>query len=253
MADIVSQADTVLIPSLGFSYLFVDTEPKLISMLADFANSSIINVDFEGVELCRLGQVCLGQFHASQSRRVYIVDFVTMNPFEVADKRLKTLMESETILKVFFDPRNDADALVHLYGVHSRNALCLQVAEVAFRQSKNHQVRFLCGLAKVMDRHVRLPINQKKALMDIKNAGRAHFRSDTNDMFLKRPMDAFALEYAAADVFYFDQLRIKLYESLGTLYKSRVREISQERLRACLEPGYQAHGRHKSIAPSLAI
>ena len=54
---------------------------------------------------------------------------------------LKTILESTEIEKVWFDPRNDVDALFHQFGVYPRRIFDLQLAEVAERRCKGIRVK----------------------------------------------------------------------------------------------------------------
>jgi hypothetical protein len=129
-----TQADTDIqnkMNMLGIKSKLVKTEKDLVQMLDALQTAKTLSVDFEGIDLCKTGKICLGQFHAHGSQTVFTVDFVEIkNPFVSADGRLKTLLENESVLKVFYDPRSDADATFHQFNVSAKHVLCLQVAEV---------------------------------------------------------------------------------------------------------------------------
>lgn len=244
----------VKVSNLGFCYHLIDTEDKLNFMLGKIANDSIINIDFEGIDLCKTGKVCLAQVHASNSDTVFLVDFITMNPFTAANGKFKHLMESEAICKVFFDPRNDIDAIANQFDINVKNVLCLQLAEVATRRSKGLRVNYVTGLRKAMDEYVHLPYNLKLELMKIKGAGIKLFAPEEGgsyEVFEKRPMQAEILNYAAVDVYYFDQLREKLYVNLKQHMKDKVDILSKERLVEYMKPGYTAKGKSKAFAPRM--
>ena len=44
---------------------------------------------------------------------------------------VKWILEEQTIRKVWFDPRNDVDALYHQFGILPKGIFDLQIAEVA--------------------------------------------------------------------------------------------------------------------------
>jgi exonuclease 3'-5' domain-containing protein 1 len=54
---------------------------------------------------------------------------------------LKAVFESTEYIKVWFDPRNDVDALYHQYAVMPKRIFDLQLAEVADRRAKNLTVK----------------------------------------------------------------------------------------------------------------
>lgn len=88
------------VQDLGFSVIWVDTEESLSTMVQALGTPSRLNIYFEGIDLWRHGQLTCGQFHASGSDTVYVVDFVSLqNPFNLAGGALKTLMESFSVEK----------------------------------------------------------------------------------------------------------------------------------------------------------
>jgi exonuclease 3'-5' domain-containing protein 1 len=241
---------------LGFEVVLVDDEQKLEDMLDSIGVPERVNVDFEGVELCKTGRVCLGQVHVAETDVVYVVDFVTItNPFTACGGRLKELFESSATLKVFFDPRNDIDGIANQYGVtKTRNIVCLQLAEVAYRKSRGEQTTFVHGLGRVMDSNLVLPYVKKTKAIEIKEAGRRLFapeRGGAYDIFEERPLREDLLLYSGADVYFFDNLYEMMFQRLPSGLQTKVINASTRRLTEYLKPGYCAKGREKAIAPSL--
>jgi exonuclease 3'-5' domain-containing protein 1 len=269
MEDLCSQLEDLLIKSkankllepLNFKCMFVNNEDMLNRMtdkiLLEAKNDSFaLNVDFEGVNLSRDGRICLGQFHISGSSLVYVVDFVDLDPLKAADGKLTKILESGQIQKIFFDPRNDSDALANLHNVHMKNVLCLQVSEVAFRKfNRRLKTNFVFGLQRTMDEHIlTLDSPRKNVLMKIKAKGKQLFCPEfggSYQVFVDRPLSDDLLAYSAVDVFFMDQLKNMLYDSLGVNIQVKVRRISEERLNEHKNPGYQPKGREKAICPSF--
>lgn len=259
--DRKSDVNLILEP-LGFECDFVDNEEKLEAMLDLFDQrfksneETLLNADFEGVNLCRDGVICLGQFHLSESKKVYVVDFISMDPFKVVDGRLKDLLESESIKKVLFDPRNDCDALFNLHKVRLKNAICLQLCEAAYRKYKRYlRVKYVFGLQKTMEEYVNwiLP-EQKKAMIKIKQDGKMIFIPEMGgsyEKFKERPLSKELLAYCAVDVYYFDGLRGLLYSKLPIQKRNRVERLSESRLREGEQCNYNPHGRVRAICPSI--
>lgn len=241
---------------LGFSIVFVNTIKTLVEMVEFLEIQTIINVDFEGIDLCKTGTVCLGQFHASESDVVYVVDFVDINPFQEADGRLKNILESKGITKIFFDPRNDMDAISNIYKVYPKNVICLQLAEAAYRRQEGLSVKFVFGLHKTMEKYLKLDYESHTTVMNIKNAGKHLFAPECGgsyDVFLKRPLSDNILNYAAIDVYYFDQLRLKLFEKLSNNLRNQVIQLSEKRLVEYQNSNYTPKGREKVFAPSFRL
>lgn len=90
--------------------------------------------------------------------------------------------------------------------------------------------------------------------MKIKMNGRAIFVPDLGgsyEEFEKRPLNPALLEYAALDVFYFTDLRTKLFEAHTSADKAKILELSEKRLTEHEMPGYNPKGREKAIAPEF--
>ena len=245
-----------LTTGLGFEVVLVDDEDKLADMMDTIGEPSRVNVDFEGIDLCKTGRVCLGQVHVAETDVVYVVDFVSIdNPFKASEGRLRRLFESDATTKVFFDPRNDIDAIANQYGVTgTTNVVCLQVAELAYRKSRGEMTRFVHGLGRVMDSNLVLPWTKKSTVVDLKEAGRRLFapeRGGAYEVFEERPLREDLLLYAGADVYFFDNLYEMMFQKLPLGLQQKVINTSTKRLTEYLKPGYLAKGRHMAIAPSL--
>jgi exonuclease 3'-5' domain-containing protein 1 len=82
-------------------------------------------IDLEGVNLCREGSVSILTLLIDTGipiRRVYLIDVHTLGAraFNTAGAErttLRAILENKTIPKVFFDIRNDSDALFARFGV----------------------------------------------------------------------------------------------------------------------------------------
>ena len=246
--------------ALGLDAILVDTPTKFTQMISelntDLKVTKILNLDFEGVDLCKTGKVCLGQFHAAKSKTVFVLDFIAIkSPFTLEDRALSKMLESDSIQKVFYDPRNDMDALAFQYSVTVNKCIDLQMCEVAYRRSvKKLPVKFVMGLQKTLENHLVLPYKLKNAVMEVKNKGKYIFSPEhggSYTMFEKRPLNMELVDYAAVDVFYFDELREKLFNGLSESVKEKVEKVSTKRLVEYKTRGYDPKGRSKSEAPSF--
>ena len=107
--------------------ILVDTPSTLSQTIAELYNLPItlppsLYVDLEGVDLCRNGRISLIQIYASPTSKTYLVDVFTLGAStflttSTNGKTLKMLLEDVKIPKVFFDCRNDNDALWNLYQI----------------------------------------------------------------------------------------------------------------------------------------
>lgn len=123
-------------------HILCDSEPttrdllRVLDGLPTFQRK--LYLDFEGIRLCRDGQLCLGQLTFPSSPTIYLLDYVVLpNIMTVATPTgtsLKSLFESSAWQKVLFDPRSDVDALYHQFNVMPQNVLCLQLCDLALRR-----------------------------------------------------------------------------------------------------------------------
>ena len=79
-------------------------------------------VDLEGIDLCRNGSISIIQVYASPTSKTYLIDVFTMGALAFSTPStngltLKSLLEDASIMKAFYDCRNDNDALWNLYQI----------------------------------------------------------------------------------------------------------------------------------------
>jgi exonuclease 3'-5' domain-containing protein 1 len=103
-----------------------------------------VYLDLEGVNLCREGSISLLTLLLDDSvgsnRRVYLIDvhvpraraFITVG---MKGKTLQDNLQDEKIPKVFFDVRDDSNALFALYGVALKGVQDVQLMESAARKT----------------------------------------------------------------------------------------------------------------------
>ncbi|CAK8999295.1 unnamed protein product [Durusdinium trenchii] len=236
--------DTFQHSSNGFSIVLVDCYGSLMSLLRHIESiytardrELTVAVDFEGVRLSRSGQLCLVQLTCSDvPSRVYVLDVhVLPRSLHIATPKglsIKTILEDPLILKIWFDPRNDVDALYHQFGIEPHNIFDLQLAEVAARRSKGLTVNFVFSLQKCLAGCDRLDQSQKSFAEFINKCGKQLFEPEKGgsyEIFQKRPLLDQILVYAAHDSRYL-QLLYAYYE-LPNEWNERVRVGSQVRAR----------------------
>jgi hypothetical protein len=204
-------------------------------------------VDFEGVKLCRHGALCLVQMTCSDDPTlVYVLDihmlgkraFTMMTPDGTS---MKTILENEAIRKVWFDPRNDVDALYHQFGIMPRGIFDLQLAEVADRRNRGLNVHFVQGLHKCLTQCPALQSEQKVFAEKINSLGKSLFEPQnggTYEIFQQRPLNPVILVYAAHDSRYMLLLYEQYLSTIGEHWTPRVLDAGRERSEWCLNPRY---------------
>ena len=122
---------------------------KHIANLEDLAESTdILNqcshlaVDCEGDNLSRSGALTIlsvigfdgfapfgtSALEVSSQQTAYIFDIQRLGRDALASSNLKTLLESPSVGKIFFDCRKDSDALWHQFGVKLNNVIVRIIA-----------------------------------------------------------------------------------------------------------------------------
>jgi len=208
-------------------------------------------VDFEGVKLCRHGALCLVQMTCSDDPTlVYVLDihllgkraFTMMTPDGTS---MKGILEDVNIRKVWFDPRNDVDALYHQFGIMPRGIFDLQLAEVADRRNRGLNVHFVQGLYKCLTQCPALQNEQKVFAQKINDLGKSLFEPQNGgnyEIFQQRPLNPVILVYAAHDSRYMLLLYEQYLSSIGEHWAPRVEVAGEERSRWCLNPVYSHPG-----------
>ncbi|TFK18246.1 hypothetical protein FA15DRAFT_698128, partial [Coprinopsis marcescibilis] len=197
-----------------------------------------IAVDLEGINLCRDGQVCIVQLKSDTSKTVWLLNVTALGQtaFDHQDshgRSIRTLLESTNIKKIFYDVRNDADALYNNHDIDMKSVCDLQILELAYwRQSKWMRTIFLNGLYRAVTVYLSPPPEWRR----VKDAGRALFSPEEGgsyEVLAKRPLDPQLLQYCAQDVVLLAELEAKLRTGLGssgTNWNARVDTASEKRV-----------------------
>jgi exonuclease 3'-5' domain-containing protein 1 len=211
-------------------------------------------VDLEGNNLSRLGTLSLVTVLVGPGEKVYLIDVTTLgrDAFDVAGsdgRSLRSILESSEIIKVFFDIRNDSDALYSLYGVHVRGIWDLQLMELA---SRNFQKRCVNGLAKCIERDSRIGYEEKAKWRRVKEKGRDLFdpsRGGSYAVFDQRPLSSEMEDYCTQDVAFMPHLCEIYHEKLCDAWWGKIEIETDARIRLSQSPTFNGKGRHMAEAP----
>jgi len=256
--------------------IMVDTLQTLVACLAEVQSSpppSSVAVDLEGVNLGRSGRVAIIQLYAEGSDTVWLVDITTLGAaaFDQTDANgnsLRSLLEGTSVRKVrsntyispllllialakmFWDVRNDSDALYSHFNVRLQNTFDLQILELAVRRSKLQRTKFVCGLGKGMDSYgLSTP-----AWIRVKESGVALFapeKGGSYEVFETRPLSDALKMYCAQDVSLTFQLEQKMRSQAGRVgLVSDAIILRESAKRVTLSQGlvYNGKGRHMAEA-----
>lgn len=183
-------------------------------------NKQIIAVDCEGVNLGVKGTVTLVQIAILPPKdmpfifpKIYLFD-VFINP-EFLEGSLKKLLESEEIIKIIHDVRNDAAALYFQHGIILKNVFDTQVAHAVIQQQNQGKPAYK---AKYISLNLLCesyggPVNPKKDQL------KKYYRKDQR-FWSHRPLTDEMILYAAHDV----------YSLIPNVYLNVVKQIRPEYL-----------------------
>ncbi|KAM0513337.1 hypothetical protein ACHAPE_007989 [Trichoderma viride] len=209
-------------------------------------------IDLEGERLSRNGNISLLTvlcYSVEHLMQVDVIDIHTLGDAAfhtagVRGKTLKNILESPEIRKVFFDVRNDSDALYAHYGIELRGVLDIQLMESANRQSAQSR-EFVCGLSKCIES---ILIGRDRDHWKLcKETGDRLWNPDKGgsySVFNARPLSNEVLAYCVGDVQYlptlYNKYRIGTYQ-----WGELIAEASQNRVSASQKAEYQPDGPHK--------
>lgn len=247
-------SDEIAFQSSQFRVILVNTFGSLLRLLymvevVVIRNEGVIAVDFEGMKLCRDGHLCIMQMTCSSDPTlVYVIDVYDLGQrcFEVRTPKgtsLKSMLEDPDLRKVWFDPRNDVDALYHQFGVLPRGIFDLQMAEVAERRGRGLNCRYVSGLQKCLLQSPNLQERQKSFATSLDKAAKRLFEPSCGgkyEVFRERPIDPCILLYAAHDARHMLMLHDQYTRTIDDRWLEKVLCASDERGRWCLKPEYEA-------------
>ncbi|KAJ3495914.1 hypothetical protein NLG97_g3044 [Lecanicillium saksenae] len=239
-------------------YSFVDTTAGLSGLLDSLqklptAPPSLF-IDLEGENLSRHGTISILQIYVAPSKRTYLIDIHTLGKtaFSTAGASgwtLQQMLESADIPKVFFDVRNDSDALYKHFRIRLAGIQDLQLMEVATRPSRRKHVN---GLARCIERDGSLSPAESKRWKDCKEKGVRFFAPEHGGsyaVFNQRPLSKEILQYCIQDVHFMPPLWAYYNGKMTPQWQRRVEIASNERVRLSQSPAYVSHGQHKALAP----
>ncbi|KAJ6779593.1 hypothetical protein PWT90_08509 [Aphanocladium album] len=213
-------------------------------------------VDLEGARLSRNGSVSLMTILLGSNepaKDIFIVDVQKLrsDAFQISGHQgqtLQSILQSEDVLKVFFDVRNDSDALFAHYAIKLARVRDIQLMESANRET-THARRYVSGLGRCIEDV--LIGTQRDAWKRCKANGEKAWnpaRGGSYAAFTDRPLSADILSYCVGDV----QMLPVLYEKYDRdehEWKELVVRHSQRRIALSQAPSYDPFGPDRAKSP----
>jgi len=210
----------------------IDTEEELLAALEEIRQHRCIAVDCEGADLSKgswregdlvkdskvplHGQICVMQLGIPG--KAYAIDILALGTraFELG---LRGVLESETILKVVHDFRQDQDALWHQFLLEPRHVFDCQLCDVILRRLQGFGTRYVQGSAKLFSAHgIELATVPGYGALTQEQKLHIHARfSEDRHLWARRPLPPEMVQYAKADVLPLTQLYEKQLWTLAQL------------------------------------
>ena len=234
-----------------------DTVVSLVETIRDLSPNGqpALYIDLEGISLSRHGSVSIVTVYIHPKSHVYLVDVHTLGAaaFDTAASdgtTLRSILESPNTTKVFFDVRNDSDALHAHFGIRLQGIEDVQLMENASRPAG--QRRFLNGLDRCIERDSAATLLQTRAWKAAKEKGLTIFhpsRGGSYEAFNARPLDADLQTYCVNDVLFLPVLRGIYLPRLDRARRAMVSEHAVKRVLESQSPYYEPQGDSKKFGP----
>ena len=212
-------------------------------------------IDLEGIDLSRKGSISILQLYAVPRNQVYVIDVLNLrndcfSAPGTSGRTFREILESESIPKVFFDVRNDSDALFSHYQINLQGVQDVQLMEVATRDFSRRCVN---GLSKCIERDAPLASHERIAWIQVKERGKKLFAPEKGgryEVFNERPLPDEIMAYCAQDVRILPRLWARYNSKLTDAWREKIVAESNSRVKQSQSPNYNGKGRHMALAPS---
>lgn len=236
----------------------IDTKDLVRDVVDEIYNRDtqpLIFIDQEGQDLGRHGTIAIMQILAPPDPTVYLLDIHVLGrrAFDTSGTCNLTwanILESVQYVKVFFDVRNDSDALFNNFQIDLHGIIDVQLLELASRPG---QGRFLKGLAKCISENSSISLRQYLEWRKTKNDGALMFtpeKGGSYEVFEQRPLSSTIKQYCAEDVLQLPAL-LKAYAPRVSRLADKIAEETLNRVAVARDPTFDGRGKHMAIAPSF--
>ncbi|KAB8346002.1 hypothetical protein FH972_023054 [Carpinus fangiana] len=212
-------------------------------------------MDLEGISLSRDGSICIIQVYLPTESHAYLIDICGLDSAAFSTpcsthETLKSVLEDATIPKVFFDVRNDSDALHAHFRVKLAGVQDLQVMEVATRPLNRR--RNVNGLARCIKHDAELSAPEKFRWNAVKDKGVKLFAPEEGgsyEVFRVRPLHEDIQLYCVQDVTLLPTLYNRYRATLSSDQWAEVLAFSENRAVFARFPDYEPNSRQKVFSP----
>ncbi|KAF2218186.1 ribonuclease H-like domain-containing protein, partial [Elsinoe ampelina] len=211
-------------------------------------------MDCEGNNLSRQGTLSLLTILLEPENEVHLIDVTTLGRLAFTTpgkdgRTLQAILESSKIVKVFFDIRNDSDALYSLHGIRVQGIEDIQLMELASRSGAKRTVN---GLARCIQQATSIGWKERSDWKLVKEKGQKLFdpaRGGGYHVFDKRPLSEEITSYCTQDVAFMPILRRAYRRDLCDAWWREIERETQARVQLSQSRSYQGKGRHMAEGP----
>lgn len=229
---------------------------ELVDKLLDLPTSPpSLYVDVEGINLSRNGTISIVQIYSLPEKQTYLLDVYTLQKaaFTTSGKTgttIQDILEAQSIPKVFYDVRNDSDALYANFSIHLRGIQDLQLMELATRSFAR---RYVTGLSKCIVKDAPLSYAQQTEWLHTKEIGTRLFapeKGGSYEVFNQRPLPDTLVAYCTNDVRFLPLLWKKYNDKMGRSWRQKVLDESTARVKLSHSRDFNGKGQHMAVAPA---
>ena len=201
------------------------------------------------------GSISIVTVYVLPRQHVYLVDVHALGAaaFDTAASdgpTFRAILESPDVTKVFFDVRNDSDALHAHFGIRLRGVEDVQLMENASRPAGRR--RFVNGLDRCIERDSGATPAQRQVWQAAKARGLRLFhpsRGGSYEAFNERPLSADLETYCVNDVLFLPVLRTRYLPRLASSWRAKVAEETARRVLESQGPSYVPQAESKKFGP----
>jgi exonuclease 3'-5' domain-containing protein 1 len=264
-----------------------DLITKFLKTMATVPSGKLeISVDLEGNNLCRYGTISIVQVFVPEVVKVFLVDVTvlkeaafettidtpitdiedrTIKPYPATTTpqsvitstdgppctlvSLKAILESPYIPTIFYDCRNDSNALYFLFGVSLACVEDVQLMENIHWDDYDDTKSKLKNIDHCMRLHGGLDAEAQQEFSDLKNFVKAWAKREGYGIFDQRPIDERLKDYAAGDAMYLPRARDNLRAKLDDNQLRMAQIEAMDRVEESQSESYNPRGPGKSDAP----
>ncbi|KAI9705150.1 MAG: hypothetical protein M1812_008294, partial [Candelaria pacifica] len=237
---------------------FIDSSDSVMDLVDSMAKLPTeppsLYLDLEGVFLSRHGTISILQVFIPPKNCVYLLDVHSLHEkaFFTAGtdgQTLKAILESNVIPKVFFDVRNDSDALYAHFGIRLAGIQDIQLMELATRSFSRRCVN---GLSRCIERDAVMTPSEKGIWASVKEKGLKLFAPEHGgcyEVFNARPLAEDIRAYCIQDVQFMPRLLAGYSSKITQPWALKVDEATKERVALSQSETFNGKGSHMALGP----